>query len=386
MATINYADKVAINVNPNIPEINKVTDGNMNLIKQVGNQILTTMGVYTDDWNSSSTYAIGDIVIYDNRIFRNLTGTNTETTPDIDTTNWEETTLASMSGGGGGGITGDTLPIGAIVPFGGWDAPTGWLICDGTLLNKTDYPELFNAIGYSFGGEEGGSTFGLPDLRGRVPVGEKDNDSDFDGIGVTGGSKYLQAHRHEGVVSNYGGTLSSFTGTGTDVVYDLGSLYQENKQENSTMITGITGAGNSGNLQPYQVVCYIIKANQSAGLVANVSNAYSTSQSDTYSCDYINSLGKTITFNNEWRLATKPAGSSYLMISIPVLNPSKTAPTFSTGFTAEVYVNGWESCTYSVGYTSETNIGIRIIYPSGTQITDGLNYLVRFKGTITINN
>ena len=99
MATINYADKVAINVNPNIPEINKVTDGNMNLIKQVGNQILTTMGVYTDDWNSSTTYAIGDIVIYDNRIFRNLTGTNTETTPDQDTTNWEETTIAAMAGG-----------------------------------------------------------------------------------------------------------------------------------------------------------------------------------------------------------------------------------------------------------------------------------------------
>lgn len=99
MATINYADKVAINVNPNIPEINKVTDGNMNLIKQVGNQILTTMGVYTDDWNSSTTYAIGDIVIYDNRIFRNLTGTNTETTPDLDTTNWEETTIAAMAGG-----------------------------------------------------------------------------------------------------------------------------------------------------------------------------------------------------------------------------------------------------------------------------------------------
>ena len=187
-----------------------------------------------------------------------------------------------------GQITGDTLPIGAIVPFGGWDAPTGWLICDGTLLNKTDYPELFNAIGYSFGGEEGGDTFGLPDLRGRVPVGEKDNDSDFDGMGVTGGSKELQAHRHEEIDSNYGGELSSFTTAGTKSVYDLGSLYQENKQKNSTMMTGIAGTGNSGNLQPYQTVNYIIKAKQSAGLVANVSNTYSTSETDTYSCDYIN--------------------------------------------------------------------------------------------------
>ena len=188
----------------------------------------------------------------------------------------------------GGNIAGDTLPIGAIVPFGGWDAPVGWLICDGTLLNKTAYPELFNAIGYSFGGEEGGSTFGLPDLRGRVPVGEKDNDSDFDGMGVTGGSKYLQAHRHEEIDSNYGGELSSFTTAGTKAVYDLGSLYQENKQKNSTMMTGIAGTGNSGNLQPYQTVNYIIKAKQSAGVVANVSNIQSDSTTDTYSCDYIN--------------------------------------------------------------------------------------------------
>lgn len=99
MATINYADKVAINVNPNIPEINKVTDGNMNLIKQVGNQILTTMGVYTDDWNSATTYAIGEIAIYDNRIFKNLTGTNTATTPVEDTTNWLEVSIRDISGG-----------------------------------------------------------------------------------------------------------------------------------------------------------------------------------------------------------------------------------------------------------------------------------------------
>lgn len=323
MATINYADKVAINVNPNIPEINKVTDGNMNLIKQVGNQILTTMGVYTDDWNSSSTYAIGDIVIYDNRIFRNLTGTNTETTPDLDTTNWEETTIAAMAGGAdipirptapvnpstndlwidtsddnrlkyfngiswvgvSDNITGDTLPIGAIVPFGGWDAPTGWLICDGTLLNKTDYPELFNAIGYSFGGEEGGSTFGLPDLRGRVPLGLKETDTDFNGMGLTGGEKTHTLTIQE--MPSHGHNFAGGYGSGSVAEkYSYGTVGTA-----STYGIENTGGGQAHNIMnPYQTVNYIIKATQSAGLVANVSKTYSTSEDDTYACSYINGI------------------------------------------------------------------------------------------------
>lgn len=296
----------------------------------------------------------------------------------------------------GGNIAGDTLPIGAIVPFGGWDAPTGWLICDGTLLNKTAYPELFNAIGYSFGGEEGGSTFGLPDLRGRVPVGLKETDTDFDGMGVTGGSKYLQAHRHEEIDSNYGGELSSFTTAGTKAVYDLGSLYQENKRKNSTMMTGIAGTGDSGNLQPYQTVNYIIKAKQSAGVVGNVSNIESSSQTDTYSCEYINdvesnldtkinTLAKSVTFNNEWRIAYKPSAGNFVT-TIPINNPEKKSVSFSTGFTVEIYMNGWQTCTFNTAYYLETELCIRIILPSGITLTDGNVYLIRMKGTVTVND
>ena len=99
MATINYENKEAISVNPTIPNKNKVVDSDMNLIKQVGNQILTTMGVYTDDWDEEGTYLIDDIVIYDNRIFKNLTGTNTTTPPTEDTTNWLEVSIRDISGG-----------------------------------------------------------------------------------------------------------------------------------------------------------------------------------------------------------------------------------------------------------------------------------------------
>ena len=214
----------------------------------------------------------------------------------FDGTNWNEV---------GGNITGDTLPIGAIVPFGGWDAPTGWLICDGTLLNKTAYPELFNAIGYSFGGEEGGSTFGLPDLRGRVPLGLKETDTDFNGMGLTGGEKKhtlttneMPSHNHMGKIysRNYNDNKSlpynrAYARSFADVTagWHFTTTGETTGQIVDTIETGNSGGGQAhNNLQPYQTVNYIIKATQSAGLIANVSNIYSTSETDTYSCDYIN--------------------------------------------------------------------------------------------------
>ena len=59
--------------------------------------------------------------------------------------------------------------IGEIRIFAGTFAPDGWLFCDGSLQPISQYDTLFNLIGTTYGGD-GQSTFGLPDLRGRVPV------------------------------------------------------------------------------------------------------------------------------------------------------------------------------------------------------------------------
>lgn len=93
MATINYDDKVALNENSSIADINKVNASDMNLIKEVVNQVLSVLGLETQTWSSSGTYAIGDIVVYDNKLYQNITGTNTVVSPDSDTTNWEYTTV-----------------------------------------------------------------------------------------------------------------------------------------------------------------------------------------------------------------------------------------------------------------------------------------------------
>jgi len=66
-------------------------------------------------------------------------------------------------------------PAGVILPFGGSVAPEGeeWILCDGRELDKTDYRELFQVIGYKFKPESqvGANSFAVPDMRGRLPMG-----------------------------------------------------------------------------------------------------------------------------------------------------------------------------------------------------------------------
>ncbi|MBO9467967.1 phage tail protein [Tropicibacter sp. R15_0] len=56
-----------------------------------------------------------------------------------------------------------------IMMFGGNFAPRGWAFCDGQLLAISQYSALFSLLGTTYGGD-GRTTFGLPDLRGRVAI------------------------------------------------------------------------------------------------------------------------------------------------------------------------------------------------------------------------
>lgn len=94
MPIITYSDKSYIYENSSVANINKVRDVDMNEIKDViNNTIIKTLGLTTQTWSSSDTYSIGDIVVYNNLLYQNLTGTNTSTNPTSDSTNWEQTTI-----------------------------------------------------------------------------------------------------------------------------------------------------------------------------------------------------------------------------------------------------------------------------------------------------
>lgn len=78
--------------------------------------------------------------------------------------------VASTDAATVGQLSTGTFPIGAIIDFAGSAPPTGWLVCGGQSLSRTDYAALFAVIGTAFGAIDGNS-FSLPDLRGRVTAG-----------------------------------------------------------------------------------------------------------------------------------------------------------------------------------------------------------------------
>ena len=213
-------------------------------------------------------------------------------------TNWVEVN---------GNIVGDTLPIGSIIPYGSTTAPANWLVCDGSYVSKDTYSELYAVVGDSFldGGTAPTGTFRLPNFNKRVPVGYDSTDTDFDTIGETGGEKThilttqeMPEHGHTVKDSSRNIGISTGTISGSNDTKMIDSLPNSSYGlDNSHALRAEnTGGGQAhNNLQPYQVVCYIIKVSQSAGLVATVSNTSSDSTTDTYSCDYINE-------SHEWKL------------------------------------------------------------------------------------
>ena len=86
---------------------------------------------------------------------------------------------------------------GIIQMFAGSTAPTGWLECDGSAVSREDYPTLFAAIGTTWGAGDGSTTFNLPDLRGRGPIGAGAGSGlTSRTLGGNGGSENIQAHTH----------------------------------------------------------------------------------------------------------------------------------------------------------------------------------------------
>jgi microcystin-dependent protein len=144
-------------------------------------------------------------------------------------------------------------PVGVINMFAGSTAPLGWLICDGSAVSRSTYSDLFSVIGTTYGEGDGSTTFNLPDLRGRIGVGKDSNDTDFDTLGETGGSKELQKHSH--LLKMNGDNNVGGNAPFDDYHYIIQSPTM-NVYTNGWVSE--TGTGESGNVQPYIVVNYII--------------------------------------------------------------------------------------------------------------------------------
>lgn len=160
--------------------------------------------------------------------------------------------LENLPSGGGGGV--DAAPVGTLSPFVGDTAPSGYLFCQGQLVDKALYPELYAICGNTFGTATS-TQFYLPDLRGRVIAGYKSGDAEFGTLGGLIGSKYLQQHSHSQSLSDNG----SRTGVAS---YSWATTNTGRWYNGTDLAGGVNGVqtGNAGNIQPTIVLNWMVKA------------------------------------------------------------------------------------------------------------------------------
>ena len=165
----------------------------------------------------------------------------------------------------------EIIPAGTIVAYGGASAPTGWHLCDDTALNRTTYARLFAVIGETYGNGDGSSTFNVPDLRDRVPLGKGTNNSTL-GTATTGAaaSSVMASATVTGETTAAGTTGSDGDGDLTPTTSTFASSAKDSAT--ATAVTAISQAAHTHSIPsltvndftvnttlPNQVVNYIIK-------------------------------------------------------------------------------------------------------------------------------
>ena len=116
------------------------------------------------------------------------------------------------------------FPAGAVLHFAMAAAPSGWLVCDGSLKSRATYAALFAAIGVNYGAGDGATTFKLPDLRGEFIRGSDGGRGVDTGraLGSAQGGQNAE-HSHNVVASNFNLELVGPPSAGASHAMFLGS-------------------------------------------------------------------------------------------------------------------------------------------------------------------
>lgn len=258
------------------------------------------------------------------------------------------------------------LPAGSIMAWGTNTPPANWLLADGSAVSRSVYSSLFAVIGTQYGTGNGTTTFNLPDLRGRVPVGR--NGGTFGTLGATGGSETntlaannLPAHNHPVTDPGHGHSVPMDAGNGAPAGHasegSLGPAWALSKYIGTTgSYTGISVGNNSttntavNNLQPYQVVNYIIKA--SAGWTAGdseLATRLGVLEQNPSITGTLTVAGNT-TLNGRLKLTSQPSFKAY--------NPSGSQINNPTNPTSLVFGNVSDYGGHNIGGHYNTSTGV----------------------------
>ena len=181
------------------------------------------------------------------------------------------------------GEPGESIPVGSIIPYGDSVVPETYLLCNGQAVLRTDYPELFAIIGTSFGSGDGSTTFNVPDYRDKFVLGAG---GEVD-LAETGGEKEVtltldEVPPHYHYLNNNGNDNTRLTMNAAHTGGNNYNVYMDSATSTELgpyIVTNYSGGGQShNNMPPYVGTYYIIKAKQSAGVIATVvDNLESTS-------------------------------------------------------------------------------------------------------------
>jgi hypothetical protein len=152
--------------------------------------------------------------------------------------------------------TGFVMPVGSIMAYGGDVAPEGWLLCDGSTVDRIQYAELFQAIDTNWGSGDGSTTFNLPDARGRFlrgTDGAAGNDPDTNNrlaSNVGGNNGNAVGSKQEDELKSHSHSWGKFDGSG-------GVDYRGTGFGSGSAQTGASGGNETRPKNVY--VTYIIK-------------------------------------------------------------------------------------------------------------------------------
>lgn len=151
------------------------------------------------------------------------------------------------------------VPTGGIILYGGAAAPSGYLLANGALVSRATYAALFTAIGVTFGAGDGSTTFAIPDLRQRFPLGVAASGTG-NTLGGTGGAidhtHTGPSHTHDTTVLIDGWPENLFTQAHNRLATFNEPTAASDRVFTSTAAgTGLTGTANA----PFLALNYLIK-------------------------------------------------------------------------------------------------------------------------------